>query len=491
MPVAAAARRRLRALERHVAPDSAAAGEEESASKPPRSTAATLLSFPVCLAGISLEQALASRGLWPRLRFPRSPAEIADDPQRFFELVRDHQLPWGEAAALLPAGCELAELSQLDGQTTEPDKNAVNTGLRLRYAAAGGAAGASGAVDVFVKYQCGRELQLLLQAIRNAAAPDACHREVRFYQRLAHRVPQRVARPYFADAVHWCNRVCLVLEHLGDMEVVTDWQGGTQEQLEAVAVSVAGMHAGWWGRTAVDEGTAWIPARQGLDYANFVDGFIKKEPDWYKEIWAKLQDYFAALPVTLVHGDCRLGNMMFPHPSERTDGAAEGAAGVEEDGEAPLEVVFSDWEATNVGPALWDIAYMSTLSQEAEERRVRKPRMLELYLEALAEGGVVVGMDAAIEQLGLLQLVLFFVSSSVAKNALWSGHGNTTKDGRAWGWRVAQAVIDITETEEARSTLALALDLPVGHFEGLCTVCREGLKEALHLEQEEGTEHAP
>lgn len=149
-----------------------------------------------------------------------------------------------------------------------------------------------------------------------------------------------------------------------------------------------------------------------------------------------------------------------------------------------MEVVFSDWEATNVGPALWDIAYMSTLSQEAEERRARKPRMLELYLEALGKGGVVVEMEAAVEQLGLLQLVLYFISASVAKNALWSGHGNTTKDGRVWGLRVAQAVIDLTATEAARSALGKALDLPASQMEGLCVLCREGLAEALLVEQE-------
>ena len=56
------------------------------------------------------------------------------------------------------------------------------------------------------------------------------------------------------------------------MDVVTDWQGGSLAQLRAVAVGVAAMHAMWWGRTAHDDGTAWIPAKQGLDYANFVGG---------------------------------------------------------------------------------------------------------------------------------------------------------------------------------------------------------------------------
>ena len=52
-----------------------------------------------------------------------------------------------------------------------------------------------------------------------------------------------------------------------------------------------------------------------------------------------------------------------------------------------MPVVFSDWEATNVGPALWDIAYLTTLSQAAPERRQRQPALLAAYLAALAGAG--------------------------------------------------------------------------------------------------------
>jgi hypothetical protein len=483
--------RRLSSLARHVAPpispsssqgrDDAAseARGEEAAARGGRSLLATALSFPLALTAIALEDALAARGLWPRLRFPRSPSEIFQDPERFFELLRDNQVPRPDSRALLPPGAALGSFSQLEGQTTEPAKNAVNTGLRLHYHESADSLEQQpqqSQVDVFVKFQCGRELKLYLQALRSAAAPEASHREVQFYQRLAHRVPQRVARPYFADAAAWCNRVCLVLEHLGSMEVVTDWAGGSFEQLRAVAVAVAGMHGKWWGRTAHDEGTDWIPAKQGLDYASFVGGFIRGEPEWYRQIWAALQDYFAAVPVTLVHGDCRLGNMMFPPAPSEVVGAVEG----EEPGEQQQqqEVVFSDWEATNVGPALWDIAYLSTLSQGAVERRERQAALLAAYLGALGDAGASMQAEEGLEQLELLQLVLFYVSASVAKNQLWSGHGNTTKDGAAWSVRVAQAVVDLTEGGAARARLARALELPTSHFQQLGAFSREGLAAA-------------
>ena len=86
--------------------------------------------------------------------------------------------------------------------------------------------------------------------------------------------------------------------------------------------------------------------------------------------------------------------------------------------------------------------------------------------------------EEGLEQLELLQLVLFYVSASVAKNQLWSGHGNTTKDGAAWSVRVAQAVVDLTDGDVARARLARALELPTSHFEQLGAFSREGLAAA-------------
>jgi hypothetical protein len=35
---------------------------------------------------------------------------------------------------------------------------------------------------------------------------------------------------------------------------VPDWRGGSEAELRRVLTGVAGMHAGWWGRTVSDEG---------------------------------------------------------------------------------------------------------------------------------------------------------------------------------------------------------------------------------------------
>jgi hypothetical protein len=49
-------------------------------------------------------------------------------------------------------------------------------------------------------------------------------------------------------------------------------------------------------------GTCWIRAKQGLQFADFVSGFIKKEEPWFRELWEALQAHFADQPITLIHG---------------------------------------------------------------------------------------------------------------------------------------------------------------------------------------------
>ena len=94
------------------------------------------------------------------------------------------------------------------------------------------------------------------------------------------------------------------------------------------------MHVQWWNKTRDDESTTWIKAQSGLDFANFVSGFIKKEPQWFQELWRALQMYFSKLPITLIHGDCRLGNMFFLPAGKGQDGVSK-----------QPRLAFGDWEA--------------------------------------------------------------------------------------------------------------------------------------------------
>lgn len=78
---------------------------------------------------------------------------------------------------------------------------------------------------------------------------------------------------------------------------------------------------------------------------------------------------------------------------------------------------------------------------------MRTKALLSAYLAALRKGGVSAtecSDEDAHEQLGLLQLVLFFVSYVVAKHELWAGQGNTTRDGSAWSLRVTGQYLSVS-----------------------------------------------
>ena len=74
--------------------------------------------------------------------------------------------------------------------------------------------------------------------------------------------------------------------------------------------------------------------------------------------------------------------MMWAPPSSAADGGRRSATA------EGRELVVCDWEAVNAGPALWDFAYLTTLSQAAEHRRARGAGQLEAYLHELRRRGV-------------------------------------------------------------------------------------------------------
>ena len=88
------------------------------------------------------------------------------------------------------------------------------------------------------------------------------------------------------------------------------------------------------------------------------------------------------------------------------------------------------------------------IGQVPDDRRKRTDSLLTAYLTALRRGkvsDVECSNDDAREQLGLLQLVLYYVSFVVAKHELWSGQGNTVRDGSAWSHRVTGRLYPCTE----------------------------------------------
>ena len=77
---------------------------------------------------------------------------------------------------------------------------------------------------------------------------------------------------------------------------------------------------------------------------------------------------FEPAPRTIIHGDFRLDNMFFDHP----DGS-------------PLAVI--DWQISNRGRGIFDVAYFLCSSLEGDVRKEHEMRLLHLWHDIVIDGG--------------------------------------------------------------------------------------------------------
>eukprot|EP00510_Aplanochytrium_minuta_P005976 CAMPEP_0184006588 /NCGR_PEP_ID=MMETSP0954-20121128/789_1 /TAXON_ID=627963 /ORGANISM="Aplanochytrium sp, Strain PBS07" /LENGTH=180 /DNA_ID=CAMNT_0026285179 /DNA_START=446 /DNA_END=985 /DNA_ORIENTATION=+ len=180
------------------------------------------------------------------------------------------------------------------------------------------------------------------------------------------------------------------------------------------------MHGQFLGRTALDERTKWIPAQKGLKYCEWVRTMgNKSEPKEYYDLFKALESHFQDYSLTLVHGDCRPGNMMF----NKTDQA---------------DIIFADFEAVNVAPPLWDFTYATVIGLPVETRRSSQLELLASYYEALKASvdpsakNHLRTLDQYKDDVILLTVVLYYVSRTVTKGGFWENQGNTEEDLNSW-----------------------------------------------------------
>jgi hypothetical protein len=235
--------------------------------------------------------------------------------------------------------------------------------------------------------------------------------EARFYRDLAHDVPVRVPRAWFADTDG--DRYVMVLE---DLEATgcrfpTPKDADIARRAADIVDQLAALHARYWEspRFDVDGDLEWLADRgtgQAGGGATFVrmavdtlgdrlDASFHRIAELYLGRAAEIVDLWNSGPRTLVHGDPHLGNLF-------VDAAHGDRTG------------FLDWAMLGRSPGLRDVAYVLCNSIPAEVRAANERAWIDGYCARLAGAGVALDADDAWTQYRLFALYSWVSAASTA-----------------------------------------------------------------------------
>ena len=223
-------------------------------------------------------------------------------------------------------------------------------------------------------------------------------REYDYYTLAAPLSPVRSPALLYGDFAGGSNRFVLVLEDLNEMQKVSQIDGASVGQARRALRTLAKLHGTFWNRgdqpplnriydvlasrrraalqlayvsnlapTFERFGSLFSPAMRGLAEA-------------YGPRIAAHIDAVAAGPRTLIHGDARLDNILFP----ATPGLDEDTAARE----GQEEVALIDWQVSGLSTPLYDVAYFLGSSVTNEIRRRVEHAALAEYTEIIGNMGV-------------------------------------------------------------------------------------------------------
>jgi thiamine kinase-like enzyme len=214
---------------------------------------------------------------------------------------------------------------------------------------------------------------------------DAYGHEVMFYTEIGERAGIPIPRCFYAARDATSGDFVLLLEDLAPADPGDQIRGATREQTEVVVRRIAEFHARFWDSQELRQ-TQWFwadidRARVREIYREGLTLFRKEARDRHPLLVEMAENIGLMLPylsleiapstrgITLIHGDLRLGNVLYPAP-------------------AGGRFALLDWQGVKAGRGSQDIANWLALSVDADERRACEMEMLRLYHRTLRECGV-------------------------------------------------------------------------------------------------------
>ena len=212
-------------------------------------------------------------------------------------------------------------------------------------------------------------------------------REVSFYRDLAHQAGARVPHSYYSR-LQPDGGFALVLEDFPDAIVGDQIKSCTDDEACLAVREIAKLHAQWWQSDKLAQ-YEWFPTqghpfldtlretyrqclpvyeeRCGEKFGPDVLRLANRLADRYDEY---ISYVYENLPLTLVHGDYRLDNLLFNA----------------EEKNSPLVVL--DWQLTQQTSGLADLQYFIAGNLRNDARRRLTDDLLRLYYDTLCEAGV-------------------------------------------------------------------------------------------------------
>jgi len=206
-------------------------------------------------------------------------------------------------------------------------------------------------------------------------------REVGFYMSLAKGMP--VPKCAYADFDPDSGASVILMQDLTKFRARRFVEGISAEDAASVLGSMAQIHAGWWGSTAVDDlsGSDFLtdfsfaknwecyPAKVAEILPDFElpDSMISLGNYVADHQYQVFGDLLDRGPLTVLHRDCQADNIMF---------SGDGSA------------ILLDWQFMGRGRGVYDVAYVLISSMDPIERKREERRLIADYHAALKRLGV-------------------------------------------------------------------------------------------------------
>jgi hypothetical protein len=223
-------------------------------------------------------------------------------------------------------------------------------------------------------------------AEQRARVGNGYRTEVNFYTKLAKMARLRIPQCFYAAISDDLLSFTLLLEDAYPAVPGNQNEGCDMAQAHAALRNLAGLHAPFWNNPVLAEEASWLGNYHEANInmicqiqAHAVARFTEHYQDRLSQEEIDLLHSAAALtgpwlrsadgPRSLLHGDYRVDNLMFPPEHDGT-------------------VMAVDWQTMDVGLPTRDLAYFISTALPSELRRVHEQDLVSSYHEQLVAYGV-------------------------------------------------------------------------------------------------------